>query len=261
MKFSVVMPIHYSDGKFLSTTLPSVYRLEPDEIILVFDKRAVETACVRARYVHVVETAKALIRKGGYEKRTRLIEIGDTVNWSSRIAYLRVMGFLAASNRVILNTDADTILDPKIKEDLNLIGHDGIAMISFRRLEFPLSLQFFVHRLLLVFHLEESFSPIYAFDKNTWLATEDFELMRQVPQQSDDVHFHLLISKGHKVLFKEVRCVHLKPVLTKERKYSEGKALWQVKRNPFWKILARSIVYLDVEFMMGYIHERWHRKN
>ncbi|MGA3192009.1 MAG: glycosyltransferase [Candidatus Bathyarchaeia archaeon] len=248
MKFSIVMPIH-NDEEFLSSTLPSVWRVEPNEIILVFDEGDKD-----------IEATKALIKKSPYGNVTRLIEVGNSPDWKFRIAFVRRAGFLAAKNEVILNTDADTILDPKIKEYLDLIGRDGIALISFRRLEFPLSFSFFVRGLLILLHLEEPFSPIYAFQRQAWFGTEDFESLRKL-ETNEDAHLHHAISKKHKILFKEVSCVHLKPVLTKARKYSEGKARWQENRNPMWKALARTIVYLDFDGMMGYLHARWNGKD
>ena len=120
--FSVVMPIH-NESEALKLSLPSVFRLEPTETILLFDN------CTDDSYAVAVEIAK---RTKFLEKTIfRVVSEEEGVQFSFRPTFLRRMGYSMAKCSKILKTDADLILDPKIKDYIPRLGEDNVGVITF----------------------------------------------------------------------------------------------------------------------------------
>jgi len=71
LKFSVVVPIH-NEAKYLPYSLPAIYRLEPDEVILIFDRCTDES----------LEISKNISEKFGNKSETRYIELNKpSMDW------------------------------------------------------------------------------------------------------------------------------------------------------------------------------------
>jgi len=249
MKFSVVMPIH-NEEKFLPYSLPSIFCLKPDEVILIFDR------CTDRS----IEVAKKISTHFRYTQQTQFIKLNDpSPTWTFRVAFLRRYGFKIAKNDVILNTDADTILDSRIAEYLHLIGKNEVALVSFSRRHYPLTFQDFIARIIFAFS-RRGFTGIYAFSRKAWLETENQRSVKETIS-SEDTHLRLSISKRYKTIFIRTDTIHLRPKETADRHFIRGFTYWSVKHNALWKAIFHSIIYLRPLLLAGYLHARLRNYN
>lgn len=245
MKFSVVVPIH-NEEKLLPYSLPSIFRLKPDEAILIFDR------CTDRS----IELAKGIAEKFGYLRKTKFIKLNEpSPDWRFRLAFLRRYGFNMAENDIILNTDADTLLDEKISEYLPLVGKDEIALVGFSRISYPLKFQNFIARLVSTFIPKIGFAGLYAFSKKAWLETEDKEAVKKIPR-AEDTYLYLSISKKYRTKFIKTNTLHLRPQETAKMHLIRGTTYWTVQHNPLWKAILHSIIYFRPLVLVGYLHAR-----
>jgi glycosyltransferase involved in cell wall biosynthesis len=245
MKFSVVMPVH-NEEKFLPYSLPSIFRLKPDEVILIFDR------CMDRS----IEVAKKIAEKFGYLQQTKLIELNKpSPKWRFRVAFLRRYGFKMAENDVILNTDADTLLDEKISEYVPLVGKDEIALVGFGRISYPFTFQNFIGRLVYTFIPKIGFVGLYAFSKKVWLEAEDQDAVKKI-LRAEDTYLHQSISKKYRTKFIKTNTLHLRPKETAEMHLIRGTTYWTVQHNPLWKAILHSIIYFRPLILVGYLHAR-----
>lgn len=245
VKFSVIVPIH-NEEKFLPYTLPSIFRLNPDEVILIFDRCTDKSVPISQKIVKYVNR----------ESITKFIKIDrPSSEWRSRIAFLRMYGFKLANNDIILNTDADIVLDPKIKDYLNLIGRDHIGLISFSRKEYPITFQSFVLNFISATIPVIGFTGTYAFSKKALNETIDEELIKKI-HSAEDTYIYIMISKKYKTKFIRTSNIHLRPRETKKRHYSKGISRWRVSHDSLWKTFLHSLIYLRPMVFVGYVHAR-----
>jgi len=249
MKFSVVMPIH-NEEEFLPYSLPSIFLLKPDEVILIFDRCTDRSTNI----------AKKIAEKFDYSKRTKFIELNEpSPEWKFRVAFLRRYGFKTAKNNILLNTDADTILDKKISKYLPIIGRNGIALISFSRKTYPPTFQTFIAKLVTILIPKIGFTGIYAFSKKAWLETENQNSVKNIIR-AEDTHLYLSISKKYKTKFIKTSTLHLRPEEKANRHFIKGVINWNVRRYPFWRAIISSIIYLRPLMLAGYLHARLRRQ-
>jgi len=245
MNLSVVMPIH-NEEEFLHYSLPSIFRLKPDEVILIFDR------CTDRS----IEITKKITEKLGYSKKTKIIELNDpSPDWKFRVAFLRRYGFKMAKNETVLNTDADTILDKKIIEYLPLTSKNGTALVSFSRTPYPLTFQNFIAKLVSTFIPKIGFTGIYAFSKKTWLETENQEAAKKI-LRAEDTYLYLSISKKYKTMFVKTNTIHLRPEEKANRHFIMGVTRWTVRHDSLWMTIIRSLVYLRPLLLAGYLYAR-----
>jgi glycosyltransferase involved in cell wall biosynthesis len=250
MRFSVVMPIH-NEEEFLPYSLPSIFHIKPDEVILIFDR------CTDSS----IEIAKKITEKLGYLKKTKIIELNDpSPEWKFRVAFLRRYCFKMAKNDVILNIDADTLLDEKIIEYLPLIGKNEIALITFSRTHCPLIFQDFINKLVSTIPkigARALRAGTYAFSKKAWLKTENQDAVKKIVR-AEDTHLHLSISKKYKTIFAKTKTIHLRPEEKGNRDYIRGVTRWTVKHDSMLMTMVNSLVYLRPLILVGYLHARLH---
>ncbi len=256
VKFSVVMPIH-NEEELLPYSLPSIYRLKPpDEVLLVFDRCTDNSPKI----------AKEIAEHYKYESRTKFIEVNESSpGWKFRIAFVRRQGFNLAKNRVILNTDADTLLDEKITDSIHLVNKKSIGMVKFSRRPYPRTFQSCVGTLISPFlhtlegHPAIGFGAIYAFSKEAWLKTENPKLAKNV-LRAEDTHLYSSISKKYKTIFVETNTLHLRPRETRKNHFVKGVARWQVKRAPLWEVVIHTLIFLRPFVLSGYLKARLQSK-
>ena len=244
MKFSIVVPIH-NEEKLLPYTLPSIFKLKPDEATLVFDR------CTDRS----IEVAKKIATDFRYTQRTQFIELNDpSPEWIYRLAFVRRYGFKLAKNDLILNTDADTILDSRIAGFLHLIGQDEVALVSFGRRPYPLTIQDFIARIIFVFS-RLGFEGIYAFSKKVWLETENQNSVKKI-SYDEDAHLCRSIAKKYRTVYVRTNSIHLRPEEKPERHFKLGFTYWSVKHKPLWKAALHSIFYFRPLLLAGYLKAR-----
>lgn len=259
--FSVVMPIH-NESELLKLSLPSVLRLDPTETILLFDN------CTDDSYNVAVEITK---RMNYFEKTVfRVVSEKEGSDFSFRPTFLRRMGYLMAKCNKILKTDADLVLDPKIKDYIPLLGKDAVGIINFEYLDYPISYRHMIKRLLekikiplpqserwlggnVLFCLEDWKKAFYARQKDE---TRKVDLSKVA--RGEDTLFHklLLSDRRHNSVLILTKTLHLRPVESPKRHYLRGQISWNVAKRSFPLILAQAIIFNRLNMLKGYLDAR-----
>ncbi|MBM3292752.1 glycosyltransferase family 2 protein [Candidatus Bathyarchaeota archaeon] len=250
MDFTIIIPIN-NEERYLLYSLPSVYALKPSEVILIFDRCS----------DHSLVLSKRIAKEIGGESVTKFVEVNNSSpDWASRIAFLRNYGNDLSTNEIILTTDADIVLDEKIRDQINLIGNDDIAFISLSFYDYPYTIQSFTRRLFSTYTPAKSYAGLYIFSKKAWKETIDTESVKKL-KRSEDTHLRLSIQKKYKATFKNSNSFHLRPTENKERHYLKGIDYWEVVHESFTKMLLHSILNLRPATMAGYLHARYIKKS
>ena len=256
--FSVIMPIH-NEAELLKLSLPSVLRLDPTEIILLFDN------CTDNSYNEAVRITK---RMNYFEKTVfKTVTAEEGSEFSFRPTFLRRKGYLMAKHGKVLKTDADLILDPKIKKYVPLLGNDDVRIINFEYLDFPISYRHMIKRFL-----EKMKIPLPQSERwlggNVLFCLEDWKKAfseRQKDQnrridlskvaRGEDTLFHkLLISeKKHKSIIVLTNTLHLRPVESPNRHYLRGQISWNVAQRSFLLVLVQAIIFNRLKMIKGYL--------
>lgn len=258
--FSVVMPIH-NEAEFLKHSLPSVLRLDPAEVILLFDN------CTDNSY----EVAVEITKKMNYFEKTvfRKVSAEEGADYSFRPTFLRPMGYLMAKCDKVLKTDADLVLDPKIKDYVPLLGKNNVGTINFEYLEFPISYRHMIKRLL-----EKLKVPLPQSERwlggNVLFCREDWKKafderqedenrridLSKVARAEDTLFHRLLISERKRSIIVLTKTLHLRPVESAKRHYVRGQVSWSVAKRPFSLILAQAIIFNRFNMIKGYLDAR-----
>lgn len=244
-KFSVVMPVHNEEDNLLYS-LPVLFAIEPDEVIIVLDR------CTdRSR--DVIEASSAKLR---YKGRVRLIEVReDFPDWRYRVARLFRLGFREARNGTILTMAADIILDKRIKSYVPLIQSSDIKLISFGLKYYPVDMIFFVKRLVTLVFPSRGFSGVFLFSKKAWLDTEDEEKVKRI-SKAQDTFLSDSIKTKYSTKHVWLNVVHLRARRDVKDQYLRGVAAYQMSRKSLLSVFISSIIYLRPMMLMGYMHAR-----
>jgi glycosyltransferase involved in cell wall biosynthesis len=256
--FSVVMPIH-NEAELLKLSLPSVLRLDPTETILLFDN------CTDDSYNVAVQITK---RMNYFEKTVfKIVTAQEGSGFSFRPTFLRRMGYLMAKYNKVLKTDADLILDFKIKNYIPMLGNDDVRIINFEYLDFPISYRHMIKRFL-----EKMKIPLPQSERwlggNVLFCLEDWKQAfseRQKDQnrridlskvaRGEDTLFHKLLISGqtNKSIIVLTNTLHLRPVESPTRHYLRGQISWNVAQRPFRLILVQAIIFNRLKMINGYL--------
>lgn len=256
--FSVVMPIH-NESEALKLSLPSVFRLDPAETILLFDD------CTDDSYEVAVEIAK---KTNFFEKTIfKSVSKEEGAQFLFRPTFLRRMGYSMAKCSKVLKTDADLVLDPKIKDYIPKLGKNNVGVITFEYLDFPISYRHMIKRLLekigiplpqseswlggnILFFIEDWKKAFQKRQEN-----ESMKVDLEKVERGEDTLFHkLLISEQHrKSMIVLTKTLHLRPVESPKRHYLRGQISWKVAKRPFSLILAQAIIFNRLNMIKGYL--------
>lgn len=251
MKFSVVMPIH-NEEKYLPYSLPSTYRLKPDEVVLIFDRCTDES----------LKLSKRIAKTLDYYQSTKFVELDEPApGWASRKAFLRRQGYKLTENDVILNVDADFYLDPMIREHLQRIGRNGVGLISFGFLDKPYSIRTFIKRAITQVSPFKGLAGLFAFSKKAWLETENPESAKRI-LISEDSYLCLCIARKYRKEYFNTKTLHLRPNENTRRHYLRGVAYWKDVQEPSTiKMLLHSIMMIRPAVLKGYLHAKSMEEN
>jgi hypothetical protein len=175
-----------------------------------------------------------------------------------------------AKCKKILKTDADLVLDPKIKDYVPLLGKDNIRIMTFEYLNYPISYRHMTKRLL-----EKIRIPLPQSERwlggNILFFLEDWKkafLKRQKDhnkkvdlakvERAEDTLFHkLLLSELHsKSILVLTNTLHLRPVESSKRHYLRGQISWNVAKRSFLIILVQAIIFNRLNMIKGYLDAR-----
>lgn len=240
MRFSVVMPVK-NEANLLCYSLPSIYLLEPNEVILVMEPNEA-----------TLKVAKNIAGKFSQTETRMLILTEATPNWRNRHAYARRKGFMEAKNDTVLTTDVDKIVDPNVKQYLHLIGKNGVGLISFGETSYPFDFKVFVDRIIQKFYGRSSFMGLYAFSKKAWLETESLLSASRI-FTSEDTHLHEWMKRKYRILFvTSTKNINLRPKESKTYQFLMG-----VERrrhgSSLLKVLVSSFLHLRPLTVLGFL--------
>lgn len=249
-KFSVVMPVH-NEEHMLPYSLPSIYRLHPDEVVLLFDRctdRSVKVAREIAVQYNMLFNTK--------------FHVCDSSSSECRFshAFGRFLGSKIAKHDVVLFTAADMILDPKIADFVGWIGKDGVGMVSFVHKNYPVDWRLLVKRLLVRSKIrglgsENWLGAILLYNRKCGFELEELEELKTLTM-AQDTHLRRAIAKKYKTLCFCSDTIHLRPMESK-RHYLRGKLYWNDLRRSFLVTLLSSVMVLRLNLLKGYIHARF----
>ncbi len=246
VEFSVVMPIK-DETDLLKYSLPSIYALDPDEVVLMMED--VEKS---------ITVAKDIAKHYGFFDKTRISILYESVpDWNFRQAYARRKGYSLAKNDVILTVDADIIVDTKIKKYFELIGKNNIKLVSFSKIPYPLTYKGILDMLIHKIYKHPSFTGLYVFSKKAWQETEDIEDLKKIPR-GEDTHLHAYLIKRYNDLFVSgLKNIVLRPKESSKYQYLMGQNRWKIRREKIWQMMFTTILYFRPWMMIGYLKARY----
>jgi hypothetical protein len=236
------MPVHNEQDNLLFS-LPGIFALGPDEVVVVLDRCSDESR-------KVIEVAAERL---GYAGNLKLIEVsGDFPDWRYRVARLFRMGFKAARNDTILTMAADIIPDKKIVDYVPTIESSDVKLVSFGLKYYPVSMVYFVKRLVTLVFPARGFSGVFLFSKRAWMETEDAEKVKRIAKAQDTF---LARSIAGKYSTKHVwlNVLHLRVRRDAKDQYMRGVTAYQITRKSLPAVFASSIIYLSPMMLKGYI--------
>jgi hypothetical protein len=216
--------------------------------------------------------AVKIAKKANFFEKTvfKAVSKEEGAEFSFRPTFLRRMGYLMAKCDKILKTDADLVLDPKIRDYVSKLGKDGVGIVTFEYLDYPISYRHMLKRLL-----EKVRIPLPQSERwlggNILFFVEDWKRAFQKRQEDEngkvdlanvkrgeDTLFHkLLISEHHhKSVTVLTNTLHLRPVESPQRHYIRGHISWSVAKRPFSLILAQALIFNRLNMIKGYLDAR-----
>jgi glycosyltransferase involved in cell wall biosynthesis len=239
------MPVH-NEAELLPYSLPSLYRLDPDEVIILLDRCTDNSKLISAR----------IAKHYNKYDSTRFIEVeGPTPMWRQRVAYLRRLGFNLASNKVILTTDADMILDRNLARYIEKLADPKIALMGFNFYDYPFNLRSFLRRIISIFTPFSGYAGLYAFKKSAWIKTENISSLKKIPS-SEDTHLRLAIIKKYGSKITNTKSLHLRPSEGHDKNYLRGIMYHKLVKFPLWRMILYSLATLRPKGLIGYIHSK-----
>ena len=231
----MVSPMH-NEEKYIPSWIKNTLELGADEVLIGLDR--------------CTDSTEKLLRPHGF----KIIKYGASSNgYKMRGARIRRDLYLHSSNDVIVNTSADLLLDPAIKEHVKQIGEYGL--ISFGYWDYPWNLQSFERYLISQYSLFQGFAGLLSVSREAWFRSEDLADLKTLIR-AEDTHLHLAIREHYKTKHINTRSWHLRPSETKMDHYYRGQAQFVVRHNVLWKIFLHSIVMLRPAVLTGYMHAR-----
>ena len=246
VEFSVVMPIK-DETELLKHSLPSIYALDPDEVVLMMED--VEKS---------INVAKSVAKYCGFLDKTRIIILHESVpDWNFRQAYARRRGYSLAKNDIILTVDSDIIVDARIKQYFEMINKKDIKLVSFGKIPYPPTFTGMMAQLVQRIYRHQSFTGLYAFSKRAWEETEDIEDLKKIPR-GEDTHLHSDLTKKYRYIFVPgLRNIVLRPKESKKYQYLMGWNRWKIRKTALWRMLISTVLYFRPWMMIGYLKARY----
>jgi len=244
------MPVH-NEEKFLPSSLPSIFNLKPNEVILIFDRCTDKS----------IEVAKKVSTKHQFYEKTKFVE--ETENndgWKFRFSFLRCLGIDMASNDIILITGADLILDPKIANHISRIKQ--FPFISFSYIDLPANFTNIIQRMIshLPIFKKDKLAGIYIVNRKVMYECEDREKLKQL-DAAQDTFLHRSIQNRYPTDYVITNSIHLRPKNSAKRHYLQGRLYWHSGHRGILKTAVGAIVTFRFSMLKGYIQERFRTRN
>ena len=243
--FSVVMPVHNEEDN-LRYSLPTLFSIEPDQIIIILDR-------CNDRSRDVIEASS---RRLNYKGDLVLVDVEENFpNWRYRVARLFRMGFVLSKNDSILTMAADIVLDPRVKDYVSTIQGNEIKLVSFGLKYYPVDLTYFVKRLVTLVFPARGFSGVFLFSKRAWIETEDEVAVKRIPK-AQDTFLSNSIKKKYATRNVWLNIVHLRHRKDAKDQYLRGVTAYRISKKSLPAVFISSILYLSPFMLKGYVNER-----
>lgn len=239
------MPIH-NEYDMLRYSLEPMFALEPDEIIILFDR------CTdRSK-----ELVEAVTKKVKYAGNLKLININDLPpDWKYHVAKLYRDGFTIARNDVILTMAGDVILDKRITNYIKEIENTNTKFISFGSKFYPASMVYFTKRLISLVFPERGFGGIFLFSKKAWMETEDQDEVKKLPK-GQDTFLQMSIKKKYSVRHVWLNVLDLRVRVSNEDQYMKGVLAHRIMNKSLPEVIFSTIIYLSPYMLKGYLQSK-----
>jgi len=246
--FSIVVPIH-GDEHLLPYTLPRALALGPDELVPVYDRGDDGVYFLR----------RLCERLGWSVSKNRLnpVYVDRDPEYRFHVAHARREGFRAARNDIILNIDADLLMDLRIRA---YIDEFQGGLTSFGVVNYPKPFQDYIRDLTGFFRrrLQRDWTMTYLFSKSDWLASEDLEDVKTLIA-GEDTHIKEALKTAYpdKYRYIETDTVHLRPKEDYKRHYLIGYIEWTRHKASLLKQLGYSMLMFKPGQLVGYCQARY----
>ena len=257
----------------IQRNLPSWCRLNPNEILLCFDKPSPQ-GCV--------EEALRIGRE--FRVVIKILEVGRNPAYRFQQAWIRRSGFRAARNDTILTGDIDLQVFPSCLKSLELVGQENVGLVSLsklrRRQGFVGGLRNFMEHTARTYARAIRkrkaglvyFTGLYCISRRYWLDSEPEEsiMSLQNPKTAppietawgfyigEDTHLRDWMIKKYKVLYLvDIGAVDTRLGLEDSRliQYKIGMKFAH-DRKGFLRLLLHALVHIRPYVIVGYMHRR-----
>lgn len=250
MKFTVILPIH-NESKMLKYSLPSIFKLNPDEILCLLDRCSDNSR----------EVIRVIAEQYNFLDRCNFIDIEiSSPNWRNRLNFLQLIGRFKANNDYVLFTACDLILDSKIKDLLPNL-QNNVQLLSFMHINYPVDISNLMKRLRIKLGLfrelrkYSGLGGVLFFNRKTAFMLEDIDILKKA-ESGHDTLLQIAISSKFKTRCFLTNTIHLRP-RGKKRDYLCGKLFWSVAHRPLWIVVLSGLWSVRLNLIKGYIHERF----
>jgi glycosyltransferase involved in cell wall biosynthesis len=239
------MPVHNEEDN-LRYSLPSLFSLEPDQVIILLDR-----CSDRSR--EIIEVSS---RRLDYKGDLKLVDVEeDFPDWRYRVALLFRMGFELSTNDSILTMAADIVLDPRVKNYVSTVQGSDVKLVSFGLKYYPVDITYFVKRLVTLIFPARGFSGVFIFSKKAWMETEDEEAVRRIPK-AQDTFLSNSIKKKYITEHIWLNIVHLRHRKDAKDQYLRGVSAFRISKKSLPAVFVSSVLYLSPFMLKGYVNER-----
>jgi len=261
--FSVVVPVK-KEANLLRDSLPACYRLNPDEIVVCFDKPAPKEC------LQVVDKTSSKHP----EIRTKILEVERNPEYRFHQAWVRRQGFRETKNNRVLTADVDLIVNANVLKAIELVGRNDIGLVSCSKLPSVSGLLGFWRttgdQLVRWFIQIPHFTGLYCIWKPYWLDSED-ERIKELENPRNALGAYVFVGEDtfllncmrrkHRVIFlPDIGAYCMTPNMEdlSHIQFESGRFL-QTRGRRFHRILIQSVLTARMEQVQGYLYEKQSR--
>ena len=261
LQFSIVMPVK-SEGNLLRYSLPSCYRLHPDEVILCLDDPP------DPRLVALIRRISNLF---GHVGGTRVVPVRKNSSYRFHQAWARRQGFRSAKYDRILTTDDDLILRKNVLKTAFIVGQNNIGLASCATLHSISGLfglwRVIAHRVA-DFVSTPGIMGLYSIWRPYWEDSEDEgikqlpDLRREEPKGShavlgEDIYLRNCMQKKHAAVhLRDIGAYNMRPDWP-DRPYVQFELgrFYRESMYSLGSVALRSVAFVRPHLLRGYLYQ------
>jgi hypothetical protein len=176
-----------NEWQLVGTTLPTWFALNPEDVVLCFDKPA---------HAKTAKMVKKVAKKHRWLEKTKILEVSRNPEYTFHQAWVRRSGFREATSDVILTGDIDQSVNSHCLKAIAMAGKNQVGLASLQKFYVPKNFTQFYrtmvgtsYRWLSVLSAGQrftGFTGLYAFYRPFWMETEPEEETKRLvnPKQS-----------------------------------------------------------------------------